>query len=101
MSKSGDTTLMMVAFVSTDNSMDKRDIADYIVSNLQDPLSRINGVGSMDVYGSQYAMRIWLDPNKLSSYQLTTRDVVKAIQSQNARWRSASWAARRRSINRR
>ena len=64
---------MMVAFVSTDNSMDKQDIADYIVSNLQDPLSRINGVGSMDVYGSQYAMRIWLDPNKLNSYQLTTR----------------------------
>lgn len=83
-SKSGDTTLMMVAFVSTDGSMDKQDIADYIVSNLQDPLSRINGVGSMDVYGSQYAMRIWLDPNKLNSYQLTTQDVVSAIQSQNA-----------------
>ena len=83
-SKSGDTTLMMVAFVSTDGSMDKQDIADYIVSNLQDPLSRINGVGSMDVYGSQYAMRIWLDPNKLTSYQLTTQDVVNAISSQNA-----------------
>ncbi|WP_411754617.1 efflux RND transporter permease subunit, partial [Serratia sp. (in: enterobacteria)] len=83
-SKSGDTTLMMVAFVSNDGSMDKQDIADYIVSNLQDPLSRINGVGSMDVYGSQYAMRIWLDPNKLTSYQLTTQDVVNAISSQNA-----------------
>ncbi|WP_346825846.1 multidrug efflux RND transporter permease AcrD [Serratia inhibens] len=83
-SKSGDTTLMMVAFVSTDGSMDKQDIADYLVSNLQDPLSRINGVGSMDVYGSQYAMRIWLDPNKLTSYQLTTQDVVTAIKSQNA-----------------
>ncbi|MHA7845877.1 multidrug efflux RND transporter permease AcrD [Serratia sp. D1N4] len=83
-SKSGDTTLMMVAFVSTDGSMDKQDIADYIVSNLQDPLSRIDGVGSMDVYGSQYAMRIWLDPNKLTSYQLTTQDVVSAIGSQNA-----------------
>ncbi|MEB6336341.1 multidrug efflux RND transporter permease AcrD [Serratia rhizosphaerae] len=83
-SKSGDTTLMMVAFVSTDGSMDKQDIADYIVSNLQDPLSRINGVGSMDVYGSQYAMRIWLDPDKLNSYALTTTDVVNAIQSQNA-----------------
>jgi len=83
-SKSGDTTLMMVAFVSTDGSMDKQDIADYLVSNLQDPLSRINGVGSMDVYGSQYAMRIWLDPNKLTSYQLTTEDVVAAIKSQNA-----------------
>ncbi|MFC0225199.1 multidrug efflux RND transporter permease AcrD [Serratia aquatilis] len=83
-SKSGDTTLMMLAFVSTDGSMDKQDIADYIVSNLQDPLSRIDGVGSMDVYGSQYAMRIWLDPNKLISYQLTTQDVVNAVSSQNA-----------------
>ncbi|MFI8418584.1 multidrug efflux RND transporter permease AcrD [Serratia sp. NPDC078593] len=83
-SKSGDTTLMMVAFVSTNGSMDKQDIADYIVSNLQDPLSRINGVGSMDVYGSQYAMRVWLDPNKLTSYKLTTEDVIGAIKSQNA-----------------
>ncbi|WON75787.1 multidrug efflux RND transporter permease AcrD [Serratia sp. UGAL515B_01] len=83
-SKSGDTTLMMLAFVSTDGSMDKQDIADYIVSNLQDPLSRIDGVGSMDVYGSQYAMRIWLDPDKLISYQLTTQDIVNAINAQNA-----------------
>lgn len=82
-SKSGDTPLLTLAFVSTNGSMDKQDIADYIVSNLQDPLSRINGVGSMDIYGSQYAMRIWLDPNKLNSYQLTTQDVVNAISSQN------------------
>lgn len=92
---------MMVAFVSTDNSMDKQDIADYIVSNLQDPLSRINGVGSMDVYGSQYAMRIWLDPNKLNSYQLTTQTWSRPFSRRTPRWRSASWAARRRSINRR
>lgn len=92
---------MMVAFVSTDNSMDKQDIADYIVSNLQDPLSRINGVGSMDVYGSQYAMRIWLDPNKLNSYQLTTRGRGQGHSVAERPWRSASWAARRRSINRR
>jgi hydrophobe/amphiphile efflux-1 (HAE1) family protein len=82
-SKSGDTTLMMVAFVSTDGSMDKQDIADYIVSNLQDPLSRINGVGSMDVYGSEYAMRIWLDPTKLASFSLMPSDVSTAIEAQN------------------
>ncbi|MDN0119701.1 multidrug efflux RND transporter permease AcrD [Yersinia frederiksenii] len=83
-SKSGDNTLMMVAFVSTDGSMDKQDIADYVASNLQDPLSRIEGVGSIDAFGSQYAMRIWLDPNKLNNYQLTTQNVVAAIQSQNS-----------------
>lgn len=75
---------MMVAFVSTDGSMDKQDIADYVASNLQDPLSRIEGVGSIDAFGSQYAMRIWLDPNKLNNYQLTTQDIVTAIQSQNS-----------------
>ncbi|MBW5810823.1 multidrug efflux RND transporter permease AcrD [Yersinia kristensenii] len=83
-SKSGDSTLMMLAFVSTDDSMDKQDIADYVASNLQDPLSRIEGVGSINAYGSQYAMRIWLDPNKLNNYQLTTQDIVTAIQSQNS-----------------
>lgn len=83
-SKSGDSTLMMLAFVSTDDSMDKQDIADYVASNLQDPLSRIEGVGSINAFGSQYAMRIWLDPNKLNNYQLTTQDIVTAIQSQNS-----------------
>lgn len=81
-SKSGDNTLMMVAFVSTDGSMDKQDISDYVASNLQDPLSRIEGVGSVDAFGSQYAMRIWLDRIN-TNYQLTTSDIVSAIQSQN------------------
>lgn len=83
-SKSGDATLMMIAFVSTDGSMDRQDISDYVASTLQDPLSRINGVGSINAFGSQYAMRIWLDPNKLNSYNMTTQDVVTAIQSQNS-----------------
>ncbi|AWH88990.1 multidrug efflux RND transporter permease AcrD [Limnobaculum parvum] len=82
-SKSGDSSLMTVAFVSTDHSMDRQDISDYVASNLQDPLSRINGVGGVDAYGSQYAMRIWLDPNKLVNYSLTTKNVVDAISSQN------------------
>jgi multidrug efflux pump len=82
--KTGDTNILMIAFVSTDGSMDKQDIADYVASNIQDPLSRVNGVGDVDAYGTQYSMRIWLNPDKLNSYQLTTQDVVSAIQSQNS-----------------
>ena len=82
--KTGDTNILMVAFVSTDGSMGRQDIADYVASNVQDPLSRVDGVGEIDAYGGQYAMRIWLDPNKLINYSLTTNDVVTAIKSQNA-----------------
>lgn len=82
--KSGDTNILTIAFVSTDGSMDKQDISDYVASNIQDPLSRVNGVGEISAYGSQYSMRIWLDPAKLNSYQLTTLDVTNAIRSQNA-----------------
>lgn len=82
--KTGDSNILMIAFVSTDGSMDKQDIADYVASQLQDPISRIEGVGDVDAYGSQYAMRIWLDPIKLTSYQLTPQDVVEKIKSQNA-----------------
>ena len=82
--KTGDTNILMIAFVSTDGSMDKQDIADYVASNIQDPISRLNGVGDVDAYGSQYSMRIWLNPTKLTSYQMTTEDVVDAIKSQNA-----------------
>ncbi|UDJ83857.1 multidrug efflux RND transporter permease AcrD [Kosakonia oryzae] len=82
--KTGDTNILTIAFVSTDGSMDKQDIADYVASNIQDPISRVNGVGDIDAYGSQYSMRIWLDPAKLNSYQLTASDVTKAISSQNA-----------------
>ncbi|MDE1188456.1 MAG: multidrug efflux RND transporter permease AcrD [Pantoea sp.] len=82
--KTGDSNILMIAFVSTDGSMDKQDISDYVASNIEDPLSRIDGVGEVDAYGSQYSMRIWLDPNKLNAYALTTDDVVSAIESQNA-----------------
>ncbi|WP_213989896.1 multidrug efflux RND transporter permease AcrD [Sodalis sp. dw_96] len=82
--KTGDSNLMMIAFVSTDGSMNKADISDYMVSHLQEPLSRVNGVGEIDAYGSQFSMRIWLNPNKLNSYQMTTDDVVTAIESQNS-----------------
>ncbi|SDT97603.1 efflux RND transporter permease subunit [Geopseudomonas guangdongensis] len=75
--------LLVVALVSEDGSMDKNDLADYIVSNIQDPLSRTKGVGDFQVFGSQYAMRIWLDPAKLNNFALTPVDVKSAIQAQN------------------
>ena len=96
--KTGDSNILMIAFVSTDGSMDKQDIADYVASNIQDPLSRIDGVGQVDAYGSQYAMRIWLDPARFIAYSLTTDDVVSAIEAQNAQVRSAAfprWTSRR------
>ena len=54
------------------------------MSKLQDPLSRVNGVGDTQIFGAQYAMRIWVDPLKLASFQLTVADVVTAVQAQNA-----------------
>jgi multidrug efflux pump len=81
--KSTNSFLMVLGFVSTDNSMNKFDIANYVVSHVQDPISRVNGVGNLNVFGSQYAMRIWLDPAKLNSYALTPTDITAAIQAQN------------------
>lgn len=81
--KSGSSFLMVASFISEDGSMTQSDIADYINTNVVDSLSRVNGVGSLNVFGSPYAMRIWLDPTKLSSYALMPYDVLTAIRSQN------------------
>ena len=81
--KSSTSFLLVAAFVSADRNMTKFDIADYVVSHVQDPVSRLNGVGNIVVFGTQYAMRIWLDPNKLDSFSLTPVDVTNALQSQN------------------
>lgn len=81
--KSNSTILMVIGLISTDGSMDKNDLSDFMVSTLKDPLSRTEGVGSINIFGSQYAMRIWLDPIKLNSYQLTPGDVSAAITAQN------------------
>ena len=75
--------LLVLGVVSEDGSMDKNDLANYIVSNIQDPISRAKGVGDFQVFGAQYAMRIWLDPAKLNNFQLTPVDVKSAIQAQN------------------
>ena len=75
--------LMVIGVVSEDGSMDRFDLADYIVSNIQDPISRTQGVGDFQVFGAPYAMRIWLDPAKLNSFRLTPGDVSTAIKAQN------------------
>ena len=75
--------LMVIGLVSEDGSMTKDDLANYIVSNMQDPISRTSGVGDFQVFGAQYAMRIWLDPAKLNNFQLTPVDVKAAITAQN------------------
>ncbi|MDR9778438.1 efflux RND transporter permease subunit, partial [Rhizobium hidalgonense] len=69
--------------VSEDGSLSKSDITDYVNSNIAEPLSRVQGVGSIQVFGGSYAMRIWLDPNKLMSFQLTPADINAAIRAQN------------------
>ncbi len=81
--KSTSNFLMVVGFVSTDGRMTNSDIADFLTTNVQDPLSRTPGVGDYQVFGSQYAMRIWLDPAKLLNFGLTPGDVATAIRAQN------------------
>jgi multidrug efflux pump len=76
--------MQVLAFVSEDDSMSREDIGDYVASTLVDPLSRIPGVGNIQTFGSRYAMRIWLDPGKLDTYQLTVTEVIAAINAQNA-----------------
>jgi multidrug efflux pump len=84
--------MLVVGLISTDGSMSSGDLSDYIVSNLQDPLSRTPGVGDFQVFGFQHAMRIWLNPDKLNSYGLTPLDVVNAISAQNVQVSSGQLA---------
>jgi len=81
--KSSSSFLMIAAFVSEDGSMSKIDLANYVASKVQDPISRLDGVGTVTLFGTQYAMRIWLDPTRLTSYNLTPVDVRNAITAQN------------------
>ncbi|WP_421277684.1 efflux RND transporter permease subunit [Aeromonas veronii] len=82
--KTSSSFLMVAAFISSDGSMNNDDLADYVVSNIKEPLSRLDGVGDITLFGSQYSMRVWLDPNKLSRVQMTPGDVQAAIKAQNA-----------------
>ncbi len=81
--KSNSTFLMIVGLISRDPSIGSFDLTDFMANTLRDPLSRVPGVGSLQIFGAQYSMRIWLDPNKLNNYQLTPGDVQAAISAQN------------------
>ena len=81
--KSNPDNLLLVGVYDETDRLTNRDVSDYLVSTLQDPLGRVAGVGDTNVFGSQYAMRIWLDPAKLAGVQLMPGDVVSAIQAQN------------------
>src|SRR5512136_353284 len=82
-SKSTRNYLIVVGLVSEDGSMDSTDIMDYAQSNLEKVLSGVPGVGEVEVFGSQYAMRIWLNPDKLTDYQMTVQDVITALRAYN------------------
>ncbi|MCW5555076.1 MAG: efflux RND transporter permease subunit [Verrucomicrobiae bacterium] len=82
-SKSTRNYLMIVGLISEDGSMDGNDLRDYAQSNLEKVLSRVPGVGEVEVFGGQYAMRIWVNPDRLTDYQMTMQDVVAALRAYN------------------
>ena len=82
--KSTRNFLMIVGLVSEDGSLSRFTLTDYLVGNIQDIISRVEGVGEVTIFGSQNAMRIWLNPAKLHNYRLTSNDVMAALQAQNA-----------------
>lgn len=81
--KSQSNFLLILAVYDKNNKATSSDISDWLVSNMQDPLARVEGVGSLRVFGAEYAMRIWMDPTKLASYALMPSDVQTAIEAQN------------------
>ncbi|HBF08398.1 MAG TPA: hydrophobe/amphiphile efflux-1 family RND transporter, partial [Gammaproteobacteria bacterium] len=81
--KSNESFLLVVGLYSESNQMTQDEISDYLVTNFRDPISRINGVGNVRIFGEQHAMRVWLDPAKLYSFDMTPLDVQSAIQVQN------------------
>ncbi len=82
-SKSNPGFLMVVGFVSEDGSLQGDDISDFVTARVVDPISRVDGVGKIEVFGSKYAMRIWLDPDKLNTYKLAADDVITAVRARN------------------
>jgi len=82
--KSTKNFLLIIGLVSEDGRYDRHVLSDYMVSNVQDIVSRVEGVGEVQMFGTQNAMRIWLNPAKLNNYHLTTNDVIAALQAQNA-----------------
>ena len=82
-SKSTRNWLIIVGLASEDNSMDDYDLGDYAQSSIQSMLARVPGVGEVETFGSQYAMRVWLNPDKLANYRMTIDDVVRSLQAYN------------------
>ncbi|POZ16853.1 hydrophobe/amphiphile efflux-1 family RND transporter [Lelliottia aquatilis] len=81
--KSSSSFLLVAGFVSDNKSLTQDDISDYVASNVKDAISRTSGVGDVQLFGAQYAMRIWLDSNALNKYQLTPLDVINQLKTQN------------------
>ncbi|ESE86686.1 efflux RND transporter permease subunit [Salmonella enterica] len=81
--KSSSSFLMVAGFVSDNPNTTQDDISDYVASNIKDSISRLNGVGDVQLFGAQYAMRIWLDANLLNKYHLTPVDVINQLKIQN------------------
>jgi multidrug efflux pump len=81
--KSNPDFLLIVAVFDETNQRTNQDVSDYLASNLQDPLSRVPGVGDINVFGAPHAMRIWLNPSRLAAFSLMPSDVIAAVQSQN------------------
>src|SRR5512133_3971862 len=82
--KSVSNYLLIIGLYSEDGSMTRNDISDYAYSSIQDQISRVSGVGEVNTFGSQYAMRIWLNPDRLTQYRLTPLEVQTAVAAQNA-----------------
>ncbi|RKF16831.1 efflux RND transporter permease subunit [Roseovarius spongiae] len=93
-SKSSAGFLMVVALIAQNGDMDATDLGDYLSTNMVNELSRVDGVGSVQVFGAQYAMRIWLDPAKLAAFELTPQDVVNAVRAQNAQISAGEFGSR-------
>jgi len=85
--------LMIISLYDMTDTKMSVDVADYLLSNMQDPIARLEGVGTVQVFGGQYAMRIWLDPNKLASYRLMPSDISNAIIAQNVQVSAGSIGA--------
>lgn len=82
--KSNSDSLLLVAVYDTTDTRSNQDVSDFLTSNVQDPLSRVDGVGDVNVFGAPHAMRIWLNPQKLAAVSLMPGDVVSAISAQNS-----------------
>ncbi|WP_299837409.1 efflux RND transporter permease subunit [uncultured Jannaschia sp.] len=92
--KSASGFLQVVALISEDGTYDQADLSDYLDSNIVDEISRIEGVGSVQIFGSPYAMRIWLDPSKLAAFEIAPSDVVAAVREENAQISAGAFGTR-------